>query len=87
MPSLLVIVLPLLIQVFAYAVVFSAARGGGSFMGLLAMPVAAASVVALIVHGIVAVRRGRGVLRPMLVSLAVALLPPIVLLVFRALES
>lgn len=82
-----IVLFPLLMQVFAYIVVFLAARGGGSFMGLLAMPVAAASVIALLVHGTVAVRRGGDVLRPTLAGLAIALLPPIALLVFRALES
>jgi hypothetical protein len=87
MRVLLIVVLPLLVQVYAYIVVFLSAQGGGSFMGLLAMPVAAASFVALLVHGITSVRRGGAVLSPALLGLAIALLPPIGLLIFRALES
>lgn len=56
-------------------------------MGLLAMPVSAAAVVSLLVHGIAAVRSGGAVFRPAFVGLAIALLPPIALLIFRALES
>ena len=87
MRTLVILVLPLLLQVLAYIVVFFASRGGGSFMGLLAMPVAAVSVVALLVHATASVRRGDAVLRPTVVSLAIALLPPVGLLIFRALES
>jgi hypothetical protein len=87
MRTLLILVLPLLLQVLAYVVVFFASRGGGSFMGLLAMPVAAASVVVLLVHATGSVRRGGAVLRPTVVGLAIALLPPIGLLIVRALES
>ena len=87
MRTLVIVVLPLLVQVYAYIVVFLSARGGGSFMGLLAMPVAAVAVVALLVYAITAVRRGGAVLRPTLIGLAIALLPPIGLLVVRALES
>ncbi len=88
MRALIIVVLPLAVQVYAYIVVFLAARGGGSFMGLLAMPVAAASVIALLAHGISSVRRsGTGTLRPTLIGLAIAMLPPIGLLIFRALES
>jgi hypothetical protein len=87
MRALVILVLPLLLQVLAYIVVFFASRGGGSFMGLLAMPVAAVSVVALVVHATASVRRGDTVLRPTVVSLAIALLPPVGLLIFRALES
>jgi len=85
--ALLILVLPLLLQVLAYVAVFFASRGGGSFMGLLAMPVAAASVVVLLVHATGSVRRGDAVLRPTVVGLAIALLPPIGLLIVRALES
>ncbi len=87
MRALVIVVLPLLVQVYAYIVVFLSARGGGSFMGLLAMPVAGASVLALLVHGITAVRRGGAVLRAVLVGLTIALVPPLALLIFRALES
>lgn len=87
MRTVVILVLPLLAQDFAYIVVFLAARGGGCFMGLLAMPVAAVSVVAPLVDAIASVRRGGAVLRPTVVGLAVALLPPIGLLIVRALES
>jgi len=87
MRAFAILTVPLLLQVFAYLAVFMVAQGGGSFMGLLAMPVAAVSVVVLLVHGVAAVRRPGSVIRPMLVSLAIALLPPMLLLVFRALES
>lgn len=87
MRTLVILVLPLLLQVLAYFVVFYASRGGGSFMGLLAMPVAAISVVVLLVHGLASVRRGGAVLRPTVAGLAIALLPPIGLLIVRALES
>jgi hypothetical protein len=79
--------LPLILQVFAYVVVFMASRGGGSFMGLLAMPVAAVSLVVLLVVGITGVRGSRPILGLALNTLAIAVVPPIFLLVFRALES
>jgi hypothetical protein len=51
------------------------------------MPVAALAFVALLAQGIVAAR-GRGPLLPsVLAGLAIALLPPAGLLLFRALES
>ena len=82
-----VLLLPLLLQGLAYVAVFVAAQGGGSFMGLLAMPVAAVSVLALLVHGIFAVRLRSSLPGAMGLSLVIALLPPLLLLVFRALES
>lgn len=87
MRALLIVVLPLLVQVYAYIVVYIAASSGGSFMGLFAMPVAAASFVALLAHGISTVRRRTETLQPALISLAIALLPPLGLLILRALES
>ncbi len=87
MRALVIVVLPLLVQVYAYIVVYLAASSGGSFMGLFAMPVAAASLVALLAHGISTVRRRTETLRPVLISLAIALLPPLGLLILRALES
>ena len=87
MRTVVILVLPLLLQVLAYVAVFFASRGGGSFMGLLAMPVASISVVALLVHATASVRRDDSVLRPTVVGLAIALLPPFGLLIFRALES
>ena len=87
MRALFILVLPLLVQALAYVGVFIAARGGGSFMGLLAMPVAAAAVLGLLVHGIAAVRHDGGMLRPTMIGLAIAVVPPLALLVVRALES
>jgi hypothetical protein len=51
------------------------------------MPVAAISVVALLIHGTASIRGGDAVLRPTVGGLAIALLPPIGLLIVRALES
>lgn len=82
-----VLLLPLVVQVLAYMGVFIAAQGGGSFMGLLAMPVAAVSVLALLVHGVLAVRQRSSLAGAMGLSLVIAILPPMLLLVFRALES
>jgi hypothetical protein len=87
MRVLVVLVLPLLIQVLAYVGVFMAAQGGGSFMGLLAMPVAAASAVALLIHGGVAARSQSPAAGAAVVSLLIAVVPPLGLMVFRALES
>ncbi len=87
MRALVIVVLPLLVQVYAYIVVYMAASSGGSFMGLFAMPVAAASVVALLAHSISSVRRRKETLGPAAISLAIALLPPVGLLILRALES
>jgi hypothetical protein len=83
---LITLVLPLALQIVAYVVVFAAARGGGSFMGLLAMPVAAVALIVLLAHGISAAKRQGPLLPPALVSLAIAVLPPMGLLIFRALE-
>ncbi len=82
-----VLLLPLVVQALAYVGVFIAAQGGGSFMGLLAMPVAAVSVLALLVHGVLAVRQRSPLPGAMGLSLVIAILPPMLLLVFRALES
>ncbi len=82
-----VLLLPLLVQALAYVGVFMAAQGGGSFMGLLAMPVAAVSVLAVLGNGVVAMRSRGTWLGPALTGLAIAVLPPIALLIFRALES
>jgi hypothetical protein len=84
---LVILLIPLLLQVSAYLVVFQAAQGGGSFMGLLAIPAAAASGIALLGHGISSVRGMAPMRTATVVSLAIALVPPILLLIFRALES
>jgi len=87
MRLLLGLVLPLVLQVLAYIGVFMAAQGGGSFMGLVAMPVAAASLVALLIAGIRNVRSTRPLNNVMLTSLLIVILPPVLLLLFRALEG
>lgn len=87
MRYLFAVVIPLLIQLLAYVGVFAASRGGGSFMGLLAMPVAAAAIPVLLVVGIVGVRGTQPLGSLTLKTLAIAVLPPILLLTVRALES
>jgi hypothetical protein len=87
MRLLLGLVLPLLLQIGAYVGVFMAAQGGGSFMGLLAMPVAAGSFLALLIVGIRGVRSTRSIVSVMLSSLLIVVVPPVLLLLFRALES
>jgi hypothetical protein len=87
MRLLLGLFLPLLIQVFAYIAVFLASQGGGSFMGLLAMPVAAVSVLALVGAGVRGARSARPLPAVMLTTFLIAVGPPILLLIFRALES
>jgi hypothetical protein len=82
-----ILLLPLLLQVFAYALVFLAAQGGGSFMGLLAIPVAAGSLIALLTYGLLAARGTGHVVKAAAVSLAIVLVPPLLLMVVRALES
>jgi hypothetical protein len=87
MRYLIGVYIPFLVQVIAYIAVFSASRGGGSFMGLLAMPVAACAVLALLIVGISGARGTRPLGGLVLATLSIALVPPILLLVFRALES
>lgn len=81
------LVIPLVIQLIAYVAVFAASRGGGSFMGLLAIPVAAGSLIALVVIGAANLKSSRSLSSVMSISLAIAILPPVLLLVFRALEG
>ena len=81
------LMLPLLLQIAAYVGVFAAAQGGGSFMGLLAIPVAAGSLLALVLVGLWNVRSTRPLASVIRASLLIALAPPILLLVFRALEG
>jgi hypothetical protein len=77
---------PLLIQVMAFIIVFAASRGGGSFMGLLAIPAAAVAIPLLIVIGWAGARGTRPLGGLVMQTLAIALVPPVFLLVFRALE-
>ena len=80
------LVVPFVVQVFAYIAVFAAARGGGSFMGLLAMPVAAVAIPMLVIVGYTGARGTRPLGGLALTVFAIALVPPILLLIFRALE-
>jgi hypothetical protein len=82
-----ILLFPLLLQVFAYALVFRAAQGGGSFMGLLAIPVAAGSLIALLIYGLLAARSTGSVVKATAASLAIVLVPPLLLMIVRALES
>jgi hypothetical protein len=78
---------PLVLQIFAFIGVFLAAQGGGSFMGLFALAVAPVAVLALLVHGFIAARGRGSALTASLVSLAIAVLPPLGLMILKALES
>jgi hypothetical protein len=78
---------PFLVQVMAFLIVFAASRGGGSFMGLLAIPVAAVAIPSLIVIGWTGARGTRPLGGLVMRTLAIALVPPVFLLIFRALES
>lgn len=87
MRALFGLVIPLVIQIFAYLIVFAASRGGGSFMGLLAMPVAAISLIALLAVGMDNLQSRRPLSGVISTSLAIAVIPPILLLIVRALEG
>ncbi|NGY05021.1 hypothetical protein [Solimonas terrae] len=87
MRYLIALVVPLFVQFYALLLVFDASRGGGSFMGLLAIPVAAIAVPVLAISGFLGARGTLPLSRVALMSFAIALLPPIVLLVLRLLES
>jgi hypothetical protein len=87
MRALFGLILPLIVQVFAYVVVFAASQGGGSFMGLVALPVAPISLITLLGVGVAGVRQGWPLGRLMATSLSIAIVPPVLLLIFRALES
>ena len=87
MRFLLALFFPLLIQAFAFVAVFVASRGGGSFMGLLALPVAPLSLLALLAFGISGVRGGRPLAGVMVTTWTIAVVPPVALLIIHALES
>lgn len=87
MRLLLGLIVPLILQLLAFVVVFVASRGGGSFMGLLALPVAPVALLALLALGIAGVRQKRPLVGLVATTLSVALIPPILLLVVQALES
>ena len=82
-----VLIIPLVVQVFLFIGVFVAAQGGGSFMGLLAIPVAGIALPALIVSGLMAARGTRPIGGALLINMGIAIAPPILLLVFRAIEG
>jgi len=83
----LVLFLPLIVQVLLFTAVFVAAQGGGSFMGLLAMPVAAMAVLVLVVCGFSAFRGSRPTGDVLRTHMVIATVPPVLLLVFRAIEG
>ena len=87
MRLLLSLALPLLVQVFGFLAVFVASQGGGSFTGLLAMPVAGFAFLALLTAGIVGARGARPIGGVLARNLALAILPPLLLLVVRAVEG
>ena len=87
MRLLLGLILPLVLQVFAYMIVFIASRGGGSFVGLLAIPVAAISLFVLLLVGIQGARGTRPLAGLALTAFGIAVVPPVFLLIVRALES
>lgn len=86
MRYLIALVIPFAVQILAFVGVFAAARGGGSFMGLVAMPVAACMVPVLLITGVNGARGTKPLGNVALTTLALAVVPPILLLVFRALE-
>jgi hypothetical protein len=76
--------IPFLLQVFGYLIVFAASRGNGSFVGLLALPVALAAVPMLLAVGILGARSSRPLSNLVLATYTIALLPPVLLLVLNA---
>lgn len=77
---LLALAAPLAVQLLAYALVFAAFRGTESFLGLLAIPVAALALAALIALGFYGARGTQPLGGLALRSFALALIPPIALL-------
>jgi hypothetical protein len=87
MRLLLGLFLPLVLQALLFIGVFVAAQGAGSFMGLFALPVAPTAVLALGFAGWLGARSQRPIGKVMLTSLVIAVVPPMLLLLLRALES
>jgi len=75
---------PFVLQIIAYILVFAAAQGGGSFMGLFAIPVSAVAIITLLIYGLSAAKNTQPLFFSSLISVAIALLPPIFLLILRA---
>jgi len=87
MRYLKVLFIPLFVQLGAYAAVFIAARGGGSFVGLFAMPVAMFCIPALLLIGVLNARGNQPLGTAIKINLAIAIVPAAGLLILRALES
>ena len=75
---------PVLAQLIAYAVVFAAVSGGGSFVGLLALPALIFSAPILLAVSIADARRRSPAPRYRGLSWAIALVPPVLCLVLNA---
>lgn len=87
MRYLIGLVIPLLLQLLAYAIVIFASQGGGSFVGLLALSAMVLAVPALLLYGVLAARGTEPIGQVLLIALAIALLPPILLMVLKAVET
>ncbi len=86
------LLLPLAIQFIGYLVALSAVSGGGSFVGLVMMPVAVLSTLLLLVFGVAAcVQLGRDRHAPIGRYLAIqwllAIGPALLALLMRAIEK
>jgi hypothetical protein len=84
---IIALVIPMVLQILAYVVVYFAVIGNGSFIGLLALPAALVAVPLCFAMGYGGARGKRPLTGIVLQTLAVALLPPIGLLILRAIES
>ena len=82
-----ILVVPLVLQLIAYVVVFVAVSGHGSFVGLLAMPAAAVTIPLLVIFGFAGARGKRSVSDLTFLQLLFALVPPILLLIMNALVT
>lgn len=87
MRMLLAVVLPLVVQVLGFVLAWFMSIGGGSFMGLLVIPAAAVALPLLLTIGISGARGNQPLAGLMLTTLLIAVVPPMLLLILRALES
>ena len=84
MKLLLGALVPFVLQLFGYLAVFVASSGNGSFVGLLAMPVALVAIPTLLAIGIFGARSSRSLSSLAFATYTLALLPPLLLLIFNA---
>lgn len=87
---LVLLFLPLGLQMIGYMVALTATTGGGSFVGLLLMPIAMVATPLLILIGAVSCRKlpaGYPIGNRLLVQLTLALGPALLLILLRAIES